>query len=64
MKKYEYRTVFYDAKKGLLNLAVDMEGLENKLNDVGSKGWKLCTTVKEDLQPHRLILIFEREVSG
>ena len=40
-----------------------MQRLEDKLNDVGSKGWKLCTIIRENLL-YDWILIFEREVSG
>jgi len=64
MKKYEYRTEFIDVKESNFNLAVDMKRLEDRLNEVGSKGWKLCTTIKDTLVPSHLILVFEREVGG
>jgi len=64
MKRFEYKTVFYNAKeKGLFNSSVDRQRLERDLNDFGRAGWELCTTISESLM-HELILVFKREIRG
>jgi len=65
MKQYEYKTEFYNAKeKGMFSIGVDMSGLERKLNELGSIGWELCTTLPEPMGPQQVILIFKREMSS
>ncbi|MDF2656404.1 MAG: hypothetical protein K0R19_2878 [Bacillota bacterium] len=44
MERYEYKTLFTDAK-GVLGGKVDKMELHNDLNDLGSKGWELVSTV-------------------
>lgn len=44
MERYEYKTLFTDAK-GALGGKVDKMELHNDLNDLGSKGWELVSTV-------------------
>ena len=65
MKKYEYKTEFYNAvEKGLFKFGVDMERLEGELNDFGKNGWALCGAFPEPTGHQHWILIFRREVSG
>ncbi len=44
MEKFEYKTLFTDAK-GVLGGKVDQDGLENELNELGLQGWELVNTV-------------------
>ena len=44
MERYEYKTLFTDAQ-GMLGGKVDQMELHNDLNDLGSKGWELVSTV-------------------
>lgn len=44
MEKYEYKTLFTDAK-GLLGGKVDEYTFQNELNALGSQGWELVNTV-------------------
>lgn len=44
MEKFEYKTLFTDAK-GALGGKVDQYTFQNELNDLGSQGWELVNTV-------------------
>ncbi len=44
MEKFEYKTLFTDAK-GALGGKVDQYSFQNELNELGSQGWELVNTV-------------------
>ena len=44
MEKFEYRTLFTDAK-GFLGGKVDEDRFEQALNDLGAQGWELVSAV-------------------
>jgi hypothetical protein len=44
MEKYEYKTLFTDAK-GVLGGKVDQDAFQYELNDLGAQGWELVNTV-------------------
>lgn len=44
MERFEYKTLFTDAK-GVLGGKVDQLTLHNELNELGAKGWELVSTV-------------------
>ena len=44
MDKYEYKTVFTDAK-GVLGGKVDKYDFQEELNELGKQGWELVSTV-------------------
>ena len=44
MEKFEYKTLFTDAK-GALGCKVDRYTFQNELNELGSQGWELVNTV-------------------
>ena len=44
MEKFEYRTLFTDAK-GVLGGKVDRGTFQNELNEYGLQGWELVSTV-------------------
>ena len=44
MEKFEYRTLFTDAK-GVLGGKVDPGAFQNELNEYGLQGWELVSTV-------------------
>jgi len=44
MEKFEYKTLFTDAK-GVLGGKVDQRAFENEINQLGSQGWELVSTV-------------------
>ncbi len=44
MEKFEYKTIFTDAK-GVLGGKVDQYSFQNDLNEMGSQGWELVNTV-------------------
>lgn len=43
MEKFEYKTLFTDAK-GILGGKVDQYTLEKELNELGAQGWELINT--------------------
>jgi hypothetical protein len=44
MEKFEYKTLFTDAK-GVLGGKVDQSALQYELNGLGLQGWELVNTV-------------------
>jgi len=44
MDKYEYKTLFTDAK-GVLGGKVDKHEFQDELNELGRQGWELVSTV-------------------
>ena len=44
MDKFEYKTLFTDAK-GVLGGKVDQSAFQSELNQMGSQGWELVNTV-------------------
>jgi len=44
MDKFEYKTLFTDAK-GIFGGKVDKYKLQQELNELGSQGWELVSTV-------------------
>ncbi len=44
MEKFEYKTLFTDAK-GALGGKVNQYTFQNELNELGSQGWELVNTV-------------------
>lgn len=44
MDKFEYKTLFIDAK-GVFGGKVDPYTFQNELNELGSQGWELVSTV-------------------
>jgi hypothetical protein len=44
MEKFEYKTLFTEAK-GALGGKVDQYSFQNELNELGSQGWELVNTV-------------------
>ncbi|MDD3867773.1 MAG: DUF4177 domain-containing protein [Eubacteriales bacterium] len=44
MEKYEYKTLFTDAK-GFLGGQVNQNDFQTELNELGSQGWELVSTV-------------------
>lgn len=44
MDKFEYKTLFTDAK-GVFGGKVDKYTFQNELNELGSQGWELVSTV-------------------
>jgi len=64
MERYEYKTLFTDAK-GFLGGKVDQMEFHNELNDLGAKGWELVNTVAAAQSYGRsrwLISVFKRKV--
>ncbi|HHY28725.1 MAG TPA: DUF4177 domain-containing protein [Desulfitobacterium dehalogenans] len=44
MENFEYKTLFTDAK-GVLGGKVDQNAFQDELNELGSRGWELVSTV-------------------
>ncbi len=44
MDKFEYKTLFTDTK-GVFGGKVDKYSFQNELNELGSQGWELVSTV-------------------
>jgi hypothetical protein len=44
MDRFEYKTLFTDAK-GALGGKVDQYGYQNELNELGSQGWELVSAI-------------------
>ncbi len=64
MERYEYKTLFTDAK-GFMGGKVDQMELHNDLNDLGAKGWELVNTVAAAQSygsTRWLISVFKRKV--
>ncbi|MDF3002123.1 MAG: hypothetical protein K0Q48_2242 [Bacillota bacterium] len=64
MERYEYKTLFTDAK-GALGGKVDKMELHNDLNELGAKGWELVSTVAAAQSygsTRWLISIFKRRI--
>jgi transcriptional regulator with XRE-family HTH domain len=70
MRKYEYKTVDIDVKKGFLSgfKATPLPNLGTLLNEEGQNGWRLIQILNPDLlssygkATERLSAIFEREI--
>jgi len=64
MEKYEYKTLFTDAK-GCLGGKVDRYSLQDQLNTLGQMGWELVSTVASAQSygsTRWLISIFKRKI--
>lgn len=64
MDKYEYKTLFTDAK-GALGGKVDRNAFQMELNELGSQGWELVSTVSSAQNygsTRWLISIFKRKL--
>jgi hypothetical protein len=64
MEKFEYKTIFTDAK-GVLGGKVDESAFQNELNELGLQGWELVNTVSAAQtygNTRWIISIFKRKV--
>ncbi len=64
MEKFEYKTLFSDAK-GVFGGKVDQLTFQNELNELGSQGWELVNTVATAQSygsTRWLISIFKRRI--
>lgn len=64
MKKYEYKTIYFEAK-GLLGGTFNLDALNEDLNTQGSKGWNLVEAFPSNQEGGKtkfLICIFKREL--
>jgi hypothetical protein len=64
MDKYEYKTLFTDAK-GAFGGKVDKGGFKMELNELGKDGWELVSTVSSAQSygsTRWLISIFKRKL--
>lgn len=43
MKKFEYKTIKVNTKKGFFVNSLNVERVDNMLNEAGSAGWELVT---------------------
>lgn len=66
MTTYEYKTLSYPLKRGLLTQrkGLDRKTLTKELNALGSDGWELSGQFTEQEQgfSRRLVLIFKRPI--
>ena len=65
--KWEYRTLLWDARKGLLGGKIDREQLDRQLNVLGEEGWELVSappTTLEGGSTRDIVLIFKRPVGS
>jgi hypothetical protein len=63
--KWEYRTLLWDARKGLLGGKLDRGGLESQLNVWGEEGWELVSasaTTREGGSTRDILLILKRPI--
>jgi hypothetical protein len=64
MDKFEYKTLVTDAK-GFLGGKVDQYKFQNELNELGSQGWELVSTVASAQSygsTRWIISIFKRKI--
>jgi len=64
MEKYEYKTLYTDAK-GCLGGKVDHDSFQAQLNSLGSMGWELVSTVASAQSygsTRWIISIFKRKI--
>ena len=64
MEKFEYKTLFTDAK-GVLGGKVDQSAFQMELNELGSLGWELVSTVSAAQSygsTRWIISVFKRKV--
>jgi hypothetical protein len=65
MEKYEYRTVYTDAK-GILGGKVEQMDFERQLNELGEFGWELVNVIpsaQSNGHTRWLISVFKRKRS-
>ena len=65
MDRFEYKTLFTDAK-GFLGGKVDQSVFQNELNDFGRQGWELVSTVAAAQSygsTRWLISVFKRKIN-
>lgn len=65
MEKFEYKTLYTDAK-GFLGGKVDQAVFQNEINDFGRQGWELVSTVATAQSygsTRWLISIFKRKIN-
>lgn len=63
--RWEYRSLLWDARKGLLGGKIDREQLDNQLNVLGQEGWDLVSTspsTREGGSTRDIVLILKRPV--
>lgn len=66
MERFEYKTLFTDAK-GMLGGKVDKYGLQAELNELGAQGWELVSSVPSAQSygsTRWIISIFKRKIVG
>lgn len=64
MEKFEYKTLFTDAK-GLFGGRVDEYSFQRELNELGAQGWELVNTVPSAQSygsTRWIISIFKRKI--
>lgn len=65
MKKYEYKTVEFEADDSKLSksMHIDSTEIEQILNNLGEKGWELVNSIDYALNgfTRKVILFFKRE---
>lgn len=64
MEKYEYKTLFTDAK-GFLGGKVDQNTFQNELNELGRQGWVLVSSIAAAQSygsTRWIISVFKREL--
>jgi hypothetical protein len=65
--RWEYRTLLWDARKGLLGGKIDREELDDQLNLLGEEGWELvsaATTTIEGGSTRDVLLILKRSMAA
>lgn len=66
MEQFEYKTLFTDAK-GVFGGKVDEVTFQNDLNELGSQGWELVSTVSAAQSygsTRWIVSIFKRKKNG
>ena len=61
--RWEYRTLLWNARKGLLGGKIDREQLDDQLNVLGQEGWELVSssaTTREGGSTQDIVLILKR----
>jgi hypothetical protein len=63
--KWEYKTLLWDARKGVLGGNIDRQGLEDQLNLLGGEGWDLVSASSPNMEggsTRNLVVILKRPV--
>ena len=65
--KWEYKTLLWDARKGVLGGNIDRQGLEDQLNLLGGDSWELVSASSPNMEggsTRNLVLILKRPTSS